>query len=187
MAVRLASILAFALLAGLFLGCGGDRRRAETESGEAPTRSNSVPASEATHSGPVRVTKVTDPTRRHYIARVDAVCGKLDTERATQEEKVGSAHGAVDAAKAYDDTIALGWRELKRIESITPPPGDAVLLKANVFDSVRGQLKLRARISAALAETDLRGLRALRAELDNSTRALTGFARGYGFEVCGEA
>lgn len=187
MALRLASILALALLAGLFLGCGGDRRRAETESGEAPTRSGSVPAPETTHSGPVRVTKVTDPTRRRYIASVDAICGKLDTERATQEERVGSAHAPEDAARAYDDTVALGWRELKRIESIAPPPGDAALLRANVFDSVKEQLKLRARMSAALAETDVPLLRALRTELDNSTRALTGFARGYGFRVCGEA
>ena len=91
-----------------------------------------------------------------------------------------------EAVKAYDDTIALGWRELRQIRALPPPPGDAALVKANVIDPVKGQLVLRARIRDALAAADVPLLRRLRAELDNSTRALTGFARGYGFQVCGE-
>jgi hypothetical protein len=186
MAARLASILTVGLLAGLLLGCGGDRRRAETETGEA-TRQPSAAVPQPTHSGPVRVTKVADPARRSYIARVDAICGKVDRERTTQEEKVGAARGTAEAAKAYEDTVVLGWHELRRVEAVPPPPGDQALLRANVFDAVKEQLRLRTRIGAALSEVDVRLLRALRAHLDNSTRALTGFARGYGFRVCGEA
>jgi hypothetical protein len=59
-------------------------------------------------------------------------------------------------------------------------------MKANVFEPIRGQLALRESIAKALAATDIPRLRLLRAELDNSTRTLTGFARGYGFRVCGE-
>lgn len=88
--------------------------------------------------------------------------------------------------KAYDDSISLGRRELRQIEAIAEPPGDATLLKANVFDPIRAQLALRARIRDALAAADVPLLRRLRTELDNSTRTLTGFARGYGFRVCGE-
>jgi hypothetical protein len=177
--------LALGLVAGLLAGCGGDRRRAETETGEATTQPTAV--QQPPRSGPVRVTKVTVPARRSYIGRVDAICGKVDGERSADEQEVGAARSTSEAAKAYDDTVALGWRELKRIESVSPPPGDGPLLRANVFDTVREQLRLRAQIGRALSAVEVPRLRALRALLDDSTRALTGFARGYGFRVCGEA
>ncbi len=134
----------------------------------------------------MQVAKVTDPARRAYVARVDAICSKIDPERAREQERVGASSQPTEAVKAYDDTIALGWRELRQIRALPPPPGDAALVKANIIDPVKGQLALRARIGNALAAADVPLLRQLRAELDNSTRALTGFARGYGFHVCGE-
>jgi len=107
--------------------------------------------------------------------------------RTSREKRVGASSGTAEAVKAYDDTIALGWRELRRIRAIPPPPGDAALLNANVFEPVRRQLALRAQIGKALGATDIPLLRRLRSELDNSSRALSGFARGYGFRACGEA
>jgi hypothetical protein len=188
MAVRITPLL-LVLVVVILAGCGGDTRRAETEAPEAATRpsGSQVTGTEQPSSElPVQVTKVTDPARRSYVGRVDAICGKLDPERARTQEKVGASAHAEEAVKAYDDTIALGWRELRQISSLPPPPGDAALLKANVIDPVRAQLRLRARIRSALAAADVPLLRRLRSELDNSTRALTGFARGYGFQVCGE-
>lgn len=186
MAPRFASILALGMIAGMLAGCGGDTRRAETESGETTTEARAdLPPPH--RSGPVRVTRATDPVRRSYILRVDGICGRVDVERSAREREVGAAPNPGEAARAYDDTVALGWRELRRIESVPPPSGDEQLLKANVFDSVREQLHLRAQISRALAAVDVPRLRALRARLDDSTRALTGFARGYGFRICGEA
>ncbi|MGE5409150.1 MAG: hypothetical protein ACM3NV_11120 [Syntrophothermus sp.] len=132
------------------------------------------------------MTRVTDPARRAYVARVDAICARLDPERTREQERVGTSAGPAEAVRAYDDTIAVGWRQLRQIEAVPPPPGDAALLKANVFDPVRSQLALRRRIGAALAAADVARLRVLRAELDNSARAMTGFARGYGFRVYGE-
>lgn len=170
-------------------GCGGDTRRGEAEQTEAtsPPSANATPATApAPSAGKVQVAKVTDPARRAYVKRVDAVCRRIEPERAKEQERVGASTEPDEAVKAYEGSIALGWRELRRIEAIAEPPGDAPLLKANVIDPIRGQLALRARIRDALAAADVPLLRRLRAELDNSTRALTGFARGYGFRVCGE-
>jgi hypothetical protein len=188
MVVRLTPLLLVAVIA-LLVGCGGDTGRAETEGSEATTQqSGSQPSETQQHpsGGSVQVAKVTDPARRAYVARVDGICDKLDPERSREQERVGTAADTTEAVKAYDDTIALGWRELRQIRALPPPPGDVALVKANVIDPVKGQLVLRARIRDALAAADLPMLRRLRAELDNSTRALTGFARGYGFQVCGE-
>jgi hypothetical protein len=135
----------------------------------------------------VTVTKISDPARRAYVASVDSVCGHLDRERSTEQGKVASSKLTSEAVKAYDDTIALGWKELRQIEAIPTPPGERAVLRANVFDVIRSQLALRRRISGALAAVDVPRLRVLRAEADNMTRALTGFARGYGFRVCGES
>jgi len=170
----------------LLAGCGGDKRRGEAEQTEA-TSAPSAAATPAPSGERPQVTKVTDPARRAYVTRVDAVCGRIEPERAKEQERVGTSTEPAEAVKAYEDSINLGWRELRRIEAIAEPPGDATLLEANVFDPIRGQLALRARIRGALAAADVPLLRRLRTELDNSTRALTGFARGYGFRVCGEA
>jgi hypothetical protein len=189
MVARITPLLLVVLVA-LSAGCGGDTRRAETEAPEAASQpsGSQAPGPEGRPSqGPVQVTNVTNPARHTYVARVDAICGKLDPERTREQERVGASTHPAGAVKAYDDTIALGWRELRQIRALPPPPGDAAVLKANVFDPVRAQLELRAKIRNALAAADVPLLRRLRAELDNSTRALTGFARGYGFQVCGEA
>jgi hypothetical protein len=187
---RPASILVLlGLLALLLAGCGGDKRRGEAEQTEAtsPPSAAEVPASSPAPSGErPQVTKVTDPARRTYVARVDAVCRRTEPERVKEQERVGTATGPAEAAKAYEGSISLGWQELRQIEAIAEPPGDATMLKANVFDPIRGQLALRARIRDALAAAEVPLLRRLRTELDNSTRTLTGFARGYGFRVCGE-
>ncbi|MBS1845568.1 MAG: hypothetical protein JST53_14220 [Actinobacteria bacterium] len=169
-------------------GCGGDTRRAESETGSnEASRPGIQETTNPSPTGPVRVTRITDPARRAYVTRVDAVCRQVDPELAAGQDRVGNSADTNAQVTAYDDTIALGWRELGRIEAIPTPPGDGALLKANVFEPVRWQLELRERMSAALARTEVATLRRLRAELDNSTRALTGFARGYGFHVCGEA
>jgi hypothetical protein len=187
---RLASILVLlGLVAVLLAGCGGDKRRGEAEQTEAtsPPGAAEAPASSQAPAGErLQVTKVTDPARRTYIARVDAVCGQIEPERATEQERVGTSTKPAEAVKAYDSSISLGRQELRQIEAIAEPPGDAPLLRANVLDPIRGQLALRAQIRDALAAADVPLLRRLRTELDNSTRALTGFARGYGFRVCGE-
>lgn len=183
------SVLLLVLLVTAIAGCGGDRRRGEAETTEATNLATTVSSPESRQpgpSGPVRVAAVTDPARRAYVARVDAVCSKLDPERSKEQERVGESADAGEAAKAYEGTISLGWQELRQIEAIAPPPGEAALLRANVFDPVKSQLALRAKIRAALAEADVPLLRSLRSELDDSTRALTGFARGYGFHDCGE-
>jgi hypothetical protein len=185
MSARIASILLLGALAALLAGCGGDKRRAEAETGT--TQPGVSAPKQPSPSGTVRVTRVTDPVRRAYVGRVDAICRQVDPERTSRQEQVSASSSTADAVRAYDDTIALGWRELRRIEAIRPPPGDAALLKANVFAAVRAQLALRAQMGKALAAADVPALHRLRSELDNSTRALTGFARGYGFRVCGEA
>lgn len=184
------SILFVGLLVSLLAGCGGDRRRAETEGTEPATQPSKVRSSGSSQSSlaePVRAARVTDPARRAYVTKVDAICNQIDPERAKERERVGSSADSIEAAAAYEDTIALGWRELRQIEAIAPPPGEGALLKANVFDPIRSQLALRTRIRTALAATDVPRLRQLRNELDGSATALTGFARGYGFRVCGEA
>ncbi|MGH2936797.1 MAG: hypothetical protein ACRDPE_01600 [Solirubrobacterales bacterium] len=185
-ATRLPMILVLAVLVVLIAGCGGDKRRGETETTTPASAAQPSGSSSSEPVGPVRVTKVTDPARRAYVGRVDGLCAQTDPERTRQEERVGNAATSAEAANAYESTIALGRRELQQIEAISVPPGETSLLRANVFDPIRHQFGLRERIRDALAVADVPTLRRLRAELDNSTRALTGFARGYGFRVCGE-
>jgi hypothetical protein len=184
----IAGVLAAALVIAVAGGCGGDTRRGEEESAPATTRSETTTESPppATAPGKPVATKITDPARRGYVARVDSICKRLDRGRAGSERRVAETAGAKEAARAYDGTIALGWQELRRIEAIAVPPGDGPLLRANVFEPIRRQLAVRRQMAAALAAVDLPRLRTLRAELDDSARALTGFARGYGFRVCGE-
>ncbi len=174
--------LALALL--LFAGCGGDSRRASQQSlkaaGPTATRSGSdVPAG----TGPIVPARVTDPARRAYIARVDAVCKRLDPERTGAREHASGDTSQV--LKGYDDSIALGATELNDIEAIKPPHGDATALRVNVFDVIRHQLAVRREIRTALAGDDTTQVRALQGQLDALTRSLVGFARGYGFTVCG--
>ncbi len=185
---RLTLMLATGVLVALAVGCGGDKRRAEGETTGVATHPTPAPAPphQGVTGGPVIATKVTDPARRAYVARVDSVCRRLDPERNTAQGRVGESALPGEAVKAYDDTIALGWRELRQIEAIPVPPGEQALLRANVFTVIRRQLTLRRRISDALAAVDVPRLRRLRGELDNLARSLEGFARGYGFQVCGE-
>jgi hypothetical protein len=173
--------LALAALAG----CGAETRRAETETEAATT---SVPATPASSSQPKNapVAKVTDPRRRAYIASTDRICRSLDPERSTARKRVGESADIQGAVKAYEQDTALGSSELRKIEAVPPPPGDAALLRANVFEPIRSQLVLRTKIRAALAAVDVPRLRILRAELDNISRALSAFARGYGWRACGE-
>ena len=188
MTSRLGSILLLGLVAAVFAGCGGDTRRGEAERTEATTRPSAVqtPESSQPPSGdrcgwrrsPIRFAAPTSAGRRGL---------RRDRPRAREGAGEGrNRHGPAEAVKAYEGTIALGWRELREIEAIAEPPGERRLLRANVFDPIRGQLALKAKIRDALAAADVPLLRRLRSELDNSIRALAGFARGYGFGVCGE-
>ena len=175
------------LLLASVAGCGGDTRRGEGESstaaGGARTEVSSAPS---LPSRPASAA-VTDPARRAYVSKVDAVCGRLDPERGREQERVAKAGDAREAAKLYDGAVALGWKELREVEAVPAPRGERALLRANVFEPIRRQLALRKQIGEALAAVDVPRLRVLRGELDNLSRAVGGFARGYGFQVCGEA
>ena len=124
--------------------CGGDTRRAETEGGAArTTQTTSTKAPAGAHQS-VPAATVTDPRRRAYIAKTDRICRGVDPERNTAREQVGAAADTQEAAKSYEKETALGTSELKQLEAVAPPPGDAKLLQANVFGPVRHQLALRA-------------------------------------------
>ncbi len=183
----LAGIGVFLALAGLS-GCGGDTRRGETETTSAVATQPVAPAPtrQGTAANPP-VATIADPRRRAYVARTDRICRSLDSERNTERERVREAADLQGAEKAYEQGTALGNAELKRLEAVAPPPGDAAVLRANVFDPVRRQLALRAQIRSAYAAVDLPRLRALRAQLDEISRALSAFARGYGWRACGES
>lgn len=172
-------------LAGLS-GCGGETRRAETETETAAGRPPAPGAAAVIPRG-APVARVTDPRRRAYINRTDRICRRFDPERAGARRRVGEAPDIAGAARAYGEDTALGAAELRRLEAVPPPPGDAALLRANVFEPVRRQLALRARIRTALAAVDVPRLRALRAQADALGRELSAFARGYGWRACGEA
>ncbi len=171
-----AGLLAVAVVAG----CGGDTRRAET-TGTTPSRVAGGPASTR-----VAVSaNATDPRRRAYIARADRVCAQLDPRRAKERRRVGESPDPGEAVKAYDEGVSLAAQQLRRIEAVPVPPGDARLLRANVFDVLRQKLLLRRRIAVELNDADVPSVRRDQGELDALTQSLQGFARGYGFKVCG--
>ena len=178
--------LLLVLTATVVAGCGADTRRAETITSTAASKP--PPSSRPTEqlaTTPVSA-KATDPARRAYVNRADGVCSRLDRERNAAREQTARAADTAQATKAYGDSIALGEKQLRQIEAIPPPPGDAALLRTNVFDVLKRQLAIRRQMQRALATTDVPRLKTLRAELDNLTQSLVGFARGYGFQVCGE-
>lgn len=167
-------------------GCGGDTNRAETESAVVTTAPPTAGLHRPGNRASLPVAAVSDPHRRAYLARTDRICRRFDPERNTERERVRESATVEEAAKAYERGTVLGESELTRLEAVPPPPGDAALLRANVFDPVRHQLALRARIRSALAAADVPRLGALRAQLDNISRTLSAFARGYGWRSCGE-
>ncbi len=176
-----------ATVALLAAGCGGETRRAESETVASTQPTSHQPTQTApAHQGPVAAAEATDPQRRRYVTRVDQVCARLDPERTKETERVGTSANAGEAATRYGDTIALGERQLAAIEAIPAPPRDRATLRANVFNVIKQQLAVRRELKAALAAADVPRVRRLRADLDNLTRSLTGFARGYGFQSCGE-
>ncbi len=182
-----------AALVGLLLlapGCGGDARRGEAETNtvasSGTTTGTQSPAGQTGGSPKVPSSAVSDPARRAYVDRIDRICGKLDPEHTGARERVGKSTNESEAVNAYDNTIALWTKQLSEIKAVPAPPGDRSALRANLFDPISRQLVLRRQIRNALAAVDVPRLRQLRGELDNLTVALTAFARGYGFRVCGE-
>ncbi len=175
----LAAVLAIAPLAACGAATGRGETSTTTVQGPTYDSGKQLAATPAT-------SKVNDPARRAYIARVDAVCKRLDRSRNAAREKAATGAETSEGTKAYDDSIALGWRQLHAIEAIQTPPGDAQLLRTNVYDVLRRQLAVRRQMAGALADTDVPKLQTLRMQLDSLTQSLLGFARGYGFRVCGE-
>ena len=177
-------VTAGALFASLLAGCGGDARRADL--GDTTTTTQAAVAAR-TGSAPAVSAVPATPARRSYVARVDSVCARMDPERNRARRHAEMATDMAGTVKAYDDSISLGERQLRRIEAIPPPPGDAKLLRANVFDVINQQLAVRRQMRDALAANQgLSEVQQLRARLDDLTRTLVGFARGYGFQTCGE-
>ena len=169
----------------LLAGCGGETRRAETMTvTQGAVLSPVQPPSPAGQQ--LVATQVTDPQRRAYIARVDRVCVRLDRERNTARERVANSPNAREQATAYQDMISLGDWQLRTIEAVPAPAHDRVALRTNVFDVIDRQLAIRRQMRAALAVADIPRLQVLRQELDDLTRSLGAFARGYGFRACGE-
>jgi hypothetical protein len=187
---RLAFAAALLVLMALAPGCGGDQRRGEAETSTVATSGTTTqaqpPAGQTAGPPKVPSSASSDPARRAYIRRVDRICSKLDPEHTGARERVDKSTNESEAVNAYDDTIALWTKQLSEIKAVPAPPGDRSALVANIFDPIRRQLALRRQIRNALAAVDVPRLRQLRGELDNLTVALTAFARGYGFRVCGE-
>ncbi len=182
-----ASVALAATVGLLAAGCGGDSRRAESEgaAGSTTTVASGPSHTSTAANKPVSAPDAADPQRRRYVSRVDRVCAHWDPERVKENERVAGSPTAGEAAKHYGDSIALGERQLAAIEAVPAPHADRAALKANVFDVIKQQLAVRRQLQAALAASDVPRVRSLRGDLDNLTRSLTGFARGYGFQNCG--
>jgi hypothetical protein len=179
--------VASALLAGLaalslLSGCGADTRRAERDTATGAQ----VTTFSARLSRPSPATQATDPERRAYVAAVDRICARWDRDRNTTRERVAKAIDVREAATAYQETITGGTQQLQQIEAVPVPPADRQALQANVFAVVGHQLVLRRQIDAALASANVARLQHLRLEMDGLSQSLAAFARGYGFQVCGE-
>ena len=179
-------LILLAALAAVVAGCGADKGRGEAEGTTTPAASAPSVQPANVNGGPAVPAEATDPQRRAYIARVDSICKRLDPERNKDIERAGESADPQEAALHYDDTIAAGEKQLRMIKAVPAPPRDRKALQANVFDVLDAQLAIRRQIRTALAASDLAQVQLLRARLDNLTRSLVGFARGYGFQVCGE-
>lgn len=181
----IASIGLLVAFSGPVAGCGGDTRRAETETTSAATQPAGASRQSPRGGGKAVSTKVSSPARRAYIARVDQICNRLDPERSAEQKRVGESTNTQEATKAYEGTIALGERQLRQIEAVPAPPGDRAVLRTNLIDVIKSQLAVRRQIRGALGTANVAELRRLRHELDNLTLSLVSWARGYGFRVCG--
>ena len=179
--------LASALAVGAvgLAACGGDTNRAETTTTVTTGPTASAAAAPQLAHAPATAA-VSDPARRAYVRRVDGVCRRLDSKRNAARERAAEGVDEAQGAQAYDDSIALGERQLREIEAIPVPPGESQLLRTNVFDVLHRQLQLRREMQSALGDQDVESLQVMRSQLDSLTQSLLGFARGYGFRVCGE-
>jgi hypothetical protein len=165
-------------------GCGGDPERADEGTvSTAATATQPAPAT-AGKQGAVSA-PVSDPARRAYIARADRICERLDPKRDEARKRVGESADTAEAVSAYDDGISLAAEQLRELEAIPVPPRDTELIRTNVFDLLRRQLALRREIRPGLEAGEVESVEGHQAEMDDLTRALQGFARGYGFRVCG--
>lgn len=170
----------------LVTGCGGDQRRGSEPSIGATATVTARPVAAVGPGGKLETpvsAPATDPARRAYIARVDRICGRIDPERNKEQED--STGALSDIARRYVVASVLSADELREIEAITPPRGDARALRTNVFDVIVRQLSIRKQIHRAILARDLTTVEARQSDLDDLTRLLAGFARGYGFKVCG--
>lgn len=166
-------------------GCGGDTRRSETEGATAAPPASHIKPVKLPH-GPAVSARATDPARRAYLAKAERVCARFDPKRnEARARAAGEGSNTARAARSYDEGIKVGERQLRTIETIPPPAGDRALLVANVFRPLHVQLALRRQIASALGAGDVAELRPLQRRVDALTRSLEGFARGYGFKVCG--
>ena len=140
------------------------QRRGEAETTTVATsgaRPRASPGEQLGRTPAIADSAVTDPGRRAYIARIDG-----DLQQARPRAQLGAASRSAsrpirsEAAQAYDDTIALGERQLREIEAIPAPPGDLQLLRTNVFDALKQPARvLRARSAPPLPQRMCRGCR----------------------------
>lgn len=172
--------------------CGGDRNRADEAAGGSPSTTTAATTSSPATTphvqlpkGPAVSARATDPARRAYIARADRVCARYDPKRNEARKRTGEAADAGEATKAYDEGVKLATAQLRALEAIHVPASEAGVLRANVFEPLHAQLQLRHRIAPALAVNSVAEVRPLQRQLDGLSRSLEGFARGYGFHVCG--
>jgi hypothetical protein len=168
----------------LVAGCGGEPQRAGE--GTVPNVATATQPAPETGAAPGVSATVSDPARRAYIAGADRICERLDPKRNEARRRVGEAGDTAEAVKGYDEGISLAAQQLRELEAIPVPPRDRELMRTDVFDVLRQQLSLRQQVRAGLQAGDVALVEGLQTQLDDLTRSLQGFARGYGFRVCGE-
>ena len=114
----------------------------------------------------------------HYGAEVvdGPLCDRiLQTPRYVQGQ-FDDPDGYRRLAAALEELDGQGGRGNRMFYLATPP---------SQFDVIVRQLAIRKQIHLALLERDLTTVQARQSGLDDLTRLLAGFARGYGFTVCG--
>jgi hypothetical protein len=174
MFLRIATLLALALAAGLIAaGCGDDDDDTATTASTTTVSTGATGATGAATGEPL--------TKDEFIAQADAVCkaGDKKIDAAAKETFSGGGQPSQADQEAFvtDDVIPNVQDEVDGIAALTPPEGDEDEVSA-IVDSAQDAIDQIESDPSALTEG---------ASADDPFAEANQLAKEYGLKVCGQS
>ncbi len=153
--------LLFAALA--IAGCGGSSSTEETASGPPLSKSS-------------------------FIKQADAICAEYHSRKAALDQEIGrlfSARNFDAAAKALQDEIDAGRKEVEKLRALSPPEADAETL-GTLVDDLEKVFDVAEQAKGSLADGEVSDYLETGREAAEPSKEASEIAKQYGFKVCGQ-